>query len=479
MGERPTREELIELAKRDPEAIADLVLSLFDRLEKLEEEVAELKRNSRNSSKPPSSDNNRNKPPKSQRKRGGRKPGGQRGHQGHHLELVEDPDIVVTHELEGCCEGCGRDLREVEITGHERRQVHDLPEKISLEITEHQVKKGRCQCGKQHKASFPEGVQAPVQYGERLSALVVYLSSYQLIPCERLSEFCADVFDCPLSPGTVVNMVARAGARAGPVAEAIKEKLREAEFIHCDETGTKILGANQWLHVTSTAELAYFHIDPKRGFEALERIGILQDYTGWVIHDYYSSYYRFENCYHGLCNAHHLRDLTYIAEDLGQSWASEMKGLLLEAKRLKDRENAGGRVVGPKTLARLEERYEAILMEGYEINPEPERKKGQRGRLKRGKALNLLDRFWNRQDEVFGFLYFHLPFDNNEAERDLRMMKTRQKISGCFRNSTHAGVFTNLRSVITSAKKKAINVLRILSQTLKDPAEASRWLLTS
>lgn len=480
MSKRPTREELIDLAKRDPETIADLVLSLLDRVEKLEEEVAQLRRNSRNSSKPPSSDSsNPNKPPKSLRKRGKRKPGGQNGHEGHHLEMVDDPDVIVTHSLEGCCNGCGRDLGLVRASGLERRQVRDLPEEVSLEITEHQAEVGRCGCGKEHRASFPEEVRAPVQYGERLSALVVYLSSYQLIPCDRLSELCKDVFNCTLSPGTVINMVARAGSRAGPIAEAIKGQIRQADWIHCDETGCRVRGKTQWLHVAATPSLAYFHIDEKRGYEAMKRMGILESYEGWVIHDYYASYYRFEKCHHGLCNVHHLRDLTYLAEDLDQPWGSDMIALLLEIKKRKEREQSGGRKIGEKTLSKLEGRYETILLEGYALNPEPERREGQRGRVKRGKALNLLDRFRDRQHEVLGYLYFDLPFDNNEAERDLRMMKTRQKISGCFRSANHAEYFCSLRSVITSARKNAINVLQMLTITLKAPHKATQLLLPS
>lgn len=480
MSKRPTRDELIDLAKRDPEGIADLVLSLFDRLEKLEEEVAELKRNSRNSSKPPSSDSSKpNKPPKSLRKRGKRKPGGQKGHPGHHLEMVHNPDMVITHLSEGCCGNCGRDLGSASKVRVERRQVHDLPEKVALKVTEHQVEVKCCRCGKENKGSFPEDVRAPVQYGERLSSLVVYLSSYQLIPCDRLSELCEDVFHCSLSPGTVINMVGRAGSRAGPIAAAIKERIRQSDWIHSDETGTRILGKTQWLHVASTPQLAYYHIDEKRGFEAMERMDILPDYEGWVIHDYYSSYYRLEKCQHGLCNVHHLRDLTYLAEEQEQGWASEMIDLLLKIKNRKEREQSGGRKIGEKTLSKYESCYKAILEKGYALNPEPERKPGQRGRLKRGKALNLLDRFRDRQQEVLAFLYFDLPFDNNEAERDLRMMKTRQKISGCFRSATHAAYFCSLRSLITSARKKGRNILQTLSMTVKDPVKATQMLLTT
>lgn len=481
MSSRPSRAELLRLAKQDPEAIVDLLLSLYDRVEKLEAELAELKRNSRNSSKPPSSDrNNPNKPPKDKGRKRKRRPGGQKGHQGHTLKQVDNPDHVIIHKLSGPCKHCGANFGDLKSESYEARQVFDLPEKIELEVTEHRAESGECPCcGKPVKAEFPEAVQAPVQYGDRIQALVIYLHVYQLLPCERLSELCKDVFNCPMSPGTVANFLKKAGARAGPIAESIKERIRQSEWIHCDETGTNLFGKNHWLHVASTPEFAYFHIDRKRGREALDRMGILHGYEGWVVHDFYSSYYQFEECFHGLCNAHHLRDLIYIEEDLGQEWAGELIELLLEAKKLKDRERAGGRRVSERTMAKLKRRYDAILRRGYEQNPEPEVPSGKRGRPKRGKALNLLDRLWYRFEEVLAFLYYDIPFDNNEAERDLRMMKTKQKISGCFRSAPHAEAFASVRSIITSAKKKAVNILQILSVTLRNRQKAERLLFTS
>ena len=209
----------------------------------------------------------------------------------------------------------------------------------------------------------------------------------------------------------------------------------------------------------------------------MEAMGVLGSYKGYAIHDYLASYYRFEGLLHGLCNAHHLRDLTSVHEDHGQAWAADMIGLLLEAKKLKERERAGGRRVGAGTLERLQHRYFEVLEAGYAINPEPERRPGQRGRLKRGKPLNLLDRFRDRSEEVMAFLIHDMPFDNNQAERDLRMMKTKQKISGCFRNLTHAKAFADLRSVISTAKKRSVNVIEIIQITLSDPQEAQSLLL--
>ncbi len=275
----------------------------------------------------------------------------------------------------------------------------------------------------------------------------------------------------------MTGFLEKAGARAGPVVEEIKEKIRTQPFIHFDETGLSLSGEIHWLHTASTPQFTCLHIDRHRGLPAMEAMGVIAGYGGHAIHDYLASYYRFEGLLHGLSNAHHLRDLTCVHEDHGQGWAAAMIGLLLEAKKLKEREWAGGRKVGPVTLNRLQERYFDILEDGYRINPEPVRRPGQKGRLKRGKPLNLLERFCDRHEEVMAFLIYDVPFDNNQAERDLRMMKTKQKISGCFRNLTHARAFAALRSIISTAKKQSINVLEIIKTTLSNPLEAQAILL--
>lgn len=466
---------------------ASQLLAVIVRFEQLEEKVASLESNSRNSSKPPSSDrHNPNKPKKPGGRKGKRKrkPGGQKGHTGKTLEQVPDPDHVEDHKLDrrgGKCGHCQGSLRGAESTGFEKRQVFDLPRKIAIEVTEHRAETGICPCcGKKVKASFPEEVTAPVQYGERIQTLVIYLHTYQLLPCERLGEFFGDVFGCSLCPGTVCSMLKKGGARAGPVYEAIKSTVIQAVFLHCDETGLSISGKLHWLHTASTPGLVYLHIDKHRGEAALRAMGILEGFEGWVVHDFLSAYYRIDGLKHVLCNAHLLRDLICVHEDHGQPWAADMMALLLEAKKLKDRELSGGRPIGPGTLTRLHERYVEILEAGYAINPEPERRPGQRGRLKRGKPLNLLMRLDERSDEVMAFLvHAEVPFDNNEAERDLRMMKVKQKISGCFRSIDHGRAFAGLRSIIASAKKQAINVLEILTLTLNNPEKAQQTLLGS
>lgn len=457
-----------------------LLLALVTRIEKLEEEIAALRRNSGNSSKPPSSDrHNPNKPEKKQRRgRGKRRPGGQKGHPGGTLERVADPDHVVEHPLPGRCDGCAASLRGVVAGGHEARQVFDLPEKITLEVTEHRAHTGNCPCcGKKVRAAFPEGVRAPVQYGARVRAVATYLHAYQLLPCERLGELFADLFGHRIGTATVSRLLLDGGDQAAGVVEGIREKIREAPFIHCDETGLSLCGRNIWLHTAATPGLTYLHVNEQRGLPALLEMRVLTGYGGTAVHDYFGSYYNIGDLDHSLCNAHHLRDLKAVEEDPVQQWARDMRALLLDAKARVAREKARERRVGDRTIAALQDRYYEIIAAGYEVNPEPVRRPGQKGRLKRGKALNLLDRFRDRAMEVMGFLISDLPFDNNQAERDLRMMKTKQKISGCFRSMLHAKAFANLRSVIASAKKGSKDVLGILTKTLADPAKALACLL--
>jgi transposase len=484
--ERPTREQLIELAKSDPEAIADLVLMLWDRVDALEARLAQLERNSANSSKPPSSDRDSFNPPpkpKSLRKKSGRKPGGQAGHQGDTLRQIDDPERVVEHRLraEAQCPRCGATIEESDegplLKGQcECRQVFELPA-IRIEVTEHRAERRRCgRCGTQVSAAFPEGVNSPAQYGEGIQAAALYLGAHQLIPYQRLSEVFTDLFGCPLSSGTLANFVKRGGAKAGESMKPVRNALRLAKLAHADETGCRLHGKRHWLHVFSTAKLTSYHIDSKRGSEGMDRLGLLGGFAGSLVHDFLSSYYRF-GCEHFLCAAHLLRELVYLHEEMDQPWAADMIALLREAKKLRDRDRnrpqGARRVIGEKTRLRIALRYCEIVLEGLALNPEPPPPpKGKRGRIKRGKALNLLIRLEERYEQIMGFFeYEHVPFDNNQAERDLRMMKTREKISGTFRSDQHAQAFCDLRSVISSARKQSRNLLDTLAELLTSPAD--------
>jgi transposase len=478
------------MARNDPEAIADLVLALWDRGEALEAKIASLEMNSRNSSKPPSSDkgNFTGAPPKKrERKKSRRKPGGRKGHKGHTLEQAENPDRIVEHRIApgDVCPKCGAPLEDgarPDCGECERRQVFDLPA-LRFEITEHRAERRICaNCGQTARAPFPEGVDAPAQYGAGFRTLALYLGGENHIPFHRLSRIFSDLFGGGPGVGALSNFVKHAGKKAEKAGEFIKQAVSEAAAAHFDETGFRLLGKLHWLHVASTARLTCYHIDEKRGAEAMRNFGILEKFCGRAVHDYFKSYYQFEDFLHALCNAHLIRELIFLHEQLGEKWAAKMIALLLEAKMLRTREDArppgSRRVLGAGTRKRIRREYFAIVGEGRRENPEPgPPPPGRRGRPKRGKPLNMLDRLESRYDEIMAFFECEgVPFDNNQAERDIRMMKLHDKISGTFRSEEHARAFCNLRSVISTARKQGRNVMETLSELLSSPEALGRSL---
>lgn len=441
---------------RDPEGMADLALAFWDRFEILEAKVASLERNSRSSSKPPSSDkgnfSNPPKPkPKSLRRKSGKKPGGQKGHPGDTLQQTKTPDHIEEHRLsaESRCPACGAIhspktpekalAREACVC----RQVYDLPP-IEIEVTEHRAEKACCQdCGNIFSAAFPPEADSHVQYGPRLQGAALYLGSYQMIPYQRLAETFREIFHCSLSQGTLANIVRRGGKRARLAMQPIRQALLQAKTAHADETGCSVENQRQWLHVFSTAKLTAFHLDAKRGAEAMERAGLIPNFRGNLVHDGLGAYHSFRNCAHFFCNAHLQRELVYLHEEMDQKWAGDMITLLLEAKKLAAREanrkEASRHVIGEKTIKRIMAKYSDIIIAGHAVNPEPPPPPpGKRGRVKRGKALNLLKRFDENALEIMGFFVDgNIPYDNNQAERDLRMMKVREKISGTYRSGEY------------------------------------------
>lgn len=468
---------------------------LWDKVEKLEARIAVLESNSRNSSKPPSSDkgNFSNPPkPKSLRKRTGRKPGGQKGHQGSTLKQVEQADHVIEHRFSAgdTCPKCEEALnvsnfsKAIDEATCEKRQVFELPP-VKIEVTEHRAQRCTClNCGAKVVATFPTEVKAPVQYGTNFQATALYLGGYQLIPYQRLGELFRDLFGCSLSEGTLSNFVKRGGQKAKQTSDHIRQALKQESVIHLDETGCRQHGKRHWLHVACTEKLTFYHIDAKRGKEAMLNMGILEGYTGKVVHDFWKSYYHFELCEHYLCNAHLLRELEYVAEELKQRWARKMYDVLIEAKKLRARENAreptSARVIGEQTELRISLLYCEAILEGYGVNPVPKRIPGQRGAVAKGKSLNLLHRLEERIEEILSFFTDEsVPFDNNQAERDIRMMKTREKISGTFRSEENAQAFCDLRSVISSARKQSHRIIDALTQVVHSPENLGKLLAYS
>ncbi len=434
---------------------------------RIEELEGQLKKDSRTSHKAPSSDGPKKpKRTRSRRQASGRKPGGQGGHEYHGLDPVADPDYVELYPPSQCQE-CGWDLSAQAALDYERRQVFDLPV-LGLEVTEHRsICKGCPACGSVSWGEYPEDVISLVQYGERMQALSVYLSDYQLLPYERQRELFADVFDHRLSVGTLENAGRRCERRLTPVVEAIRQTLIGSAVVHFDESGLRVGGQGQWLHVASTPSLTYYAVHPNRGRQALEAIAILPHFQGHAIHDGYSSYWGYEQCEHGLCNAHHLRELTFVQEHYEQRWAKEMIDCLMEIKQAVEKARARGKTkLSRKIRQAFQRRYETILEQALEqIPPLPPAASPRRGRKKQHPAKNLRDRLRHHQNAVLAFLYdFQVPFDNNQAERDIRMLKVQQKISGGFRKAHGAQRFSHIRSYISTVRKHGLNVLEALQR---------------
>jgi transposase len=456
------REEAEKIYDQGKDAVVDLILQLVDRIEKLE---GQLKKNSHNSSKPPSSDGlKKKKRTRSQRKRSGKKSGGQKGHKGKTLEQSDKPDETI-HLSVKRCSCCEELLENHEPKYHEKRQVFEIP-RLSPLITEYQAEIKDChRCGVENKADFPEGVTHPVQYGNYLKGVVTYFRYYQLIPLERSREIFEDIFSIPLCEGTIVNTSKKCAVSLGGFYEWIIEKLRHSRVVNFDETGINIGGKLHWLHNASTPLLTSYLVHQKRGSDACDAFGILPVFKGTAVHDHWSSYFKYD-CTHSLCNSHHLRELQFVYEQYEQKWAQKMMSFLCELKCEVEKAGSEGKLLENHRMKYYENRYKRILREGFHANPppEPERKK-KRGRKKKGKVLCLLERLRDYRKEVLAFMYdLDVPFDNNLAERDVRMVKVQQKISGLFRTFSGAEQFCIIRSFISTVKKQDFCVLDALEK---------------
>jgi transposase len=453
---------VIEQQQRVIEGLQQQLARLREQMQALQERV---QKDSHNSHLPPSSDRF-HRQPKSLRTKSGKKPGGQVGHPGSGLRLSPTPDQVLVHPVE-VCQHCHADLRQVPSLQVERRQVLDLPPK-RLVVIEHQTQQKYCpSCQQISTAAFPPNVRAPLQYGAALGAVGVYLVQQQLLPYERACEVLADLLGASMSVGTLQGLVERCAQQLEPVEEQIKAALRQAPVLHQDETGLYVAGQRQWMHVSATERLTHYAVHPKRGKAGLDAIGILADFQGVSVHDGWRSYWQF-GCQHALCNVHHLRELLFLEEEQQQVWAGEMKELLLDIKAAVAQARTEGRTsLHPVEVADWKARYQALLAEGYQANPPPPAQVGQKGRRKQSAARNLLDRLSTHQEAVLRFLdNFAVPFDNNRAERDIRMVKVQQKVAGCFRSEAGAGAFCRIRGYLSTLRKQGLAVLAPLEQAL-------------
>ncbi len=460
-----TREEILVLCASNPEVIAYIV-SLESQIKELTARLialeSRLNQNSRNSSRPPSTDYFvKEKPkPKSLRKPSGKKPGGQEGHPGTTLDMVDHPDSGIEHSLT-CCKVCGSTLENVEVEAYERRQVFDIPP-VNLIVTEHksQIKTCPC-CGKLNKAIFPESVKYPVQYGPNILASAIYCKNYQFVPYDRISELFEDIMGIKICPATIIRAERECFQNLEKFENVIREKLLASPVVNFDETGMKIEGKRHWLHVASNEKYTCYFAHPKRGSEAIDAMGILPGFKGVAVHDGWKPYNVYD-CDHALCNAHLQRELTGIEENYKQQWAKEMNELLTEMKKYTDECKEQLRELDFEQIKALEERFDAIIIKAIEENPHSlnPQKQGKRGKNPKTKARNLLDRFIEHKEKILRFLTdLKVPFENNQAERDIRMMKLQQKISGTFRTTQGAQAFCRIRAYISTGKKNNLPVL--------------------
>ena len=467
------------------EQLAALVVEQAATIERLEGEVAELRvevvelkrrlaQNSRNSSRPPSSDGLAKPPPRSLRRATGRKPGGQPGHQGGHLEQVAVPDEVVDH-LPRVCAGCRGDLSAAEQVGRLARQVFDLPT-IRLRVTEHRASRWRCACGHETTAVFPQAVGAPVQYGPRVRALGLYLVSYQHLPYARAAAVMSDWLGMPVSTGTLAAFMGRGARDLGSFLDDVHAQITAAPVAHFDETGARAAGRLRWLFSASTSRATFFSLHDKRGFDGLNHAGVLPAFTGVAVHDGFKPYRDYANVTHALCNVHHLRELLGVIEqaagDPQQQWAVRMDRFLRKLQTVVGHvRDAGHDRFEPDQLTRIHNAYGQIITLGHHTNPVNTTRIGKRGLIAQTPARNLLVRLDRDRDAVLRFAHdFRIPFDNNQAERDIRMVKLQQKISGCWRTITGAERFLAIRAYLSTANKNHQPIAGVLTAlAARDP----------
>lgn len=460
---RAENEQLRTQMREQVTAALATIEQLQMRVQELE---ARLKQDSHNSHWPPSRDTGRQTKTRSLRQRSGKKPGGQAGHAGETLKMVAEADAVIVHRPQACA-ACGRSLQDATEAAEEseRRQVFDLPP-LRLVVTEHRVANVSCPaCQARSRGEFPAEAAQAVQYGPRVKGLGVYLHHQHLLPVARVSQVLGDLFGAAPSAGSIIHWRQAAGEQVRETVAQIVEQLRQVKVLHCDESGLYVGGARVWVHVACTPHLSCYGVHAKRGQPGIDALGVLPHFRGTAVHDGWTPYALYD-CRHALCNVHHLRDLTYAHEELGQGWAEEFMRFLLEVKAQVEQAKAqGATTLPPDQRLAIDRRYQQLVDEALHATSPPAGgwPRGKRGRERKSKARNLAERLERHRPQILTFADdFAVPFDNNLAERDIRMLKVQQKISGCFRSWDGAHAACRLRSYLSTLGKQGHDAFTLL-----------------
>lgn len=487
-----TKDEIIKQLLQQVESLRAMVDSLTTALDtqtatldaqteligKLNQTIQELKeqinKNSQNSSKPPSSDGFKKPAPKSLRKASGKKAGGQKGHTGTHLAVVAKPDEVIKH-MPPSCDGCPHYQR-CQGTACVAQKRHVVDAVVTVHIAEHQLLEiPICMLhGDLRKGVFPDNIKAPVQYGENLQSLAVALNTVGAVSIKRTHEILSGVFNIPIATGSISNMVKRCGEYLTDTVLKIKQKVMKSSLGHFDETGTRVNKKLWWVHNASNDAYTYLDISKKRGFDGMEQCGVLGGFHGIAVHDCWASYWRYPHMEHAVCCAHLLRELTGISEHYPeQKWAPAFIDLLIEMKQVKEKAIDGGKVeLSYYHHHKFDKRYEKLIRLAREENPLALPAQKKRGRKKKGKVLALVERLETHKASVCLFLHnFAVPFDNNQAERDIRMVKVKTKVSGCFRREDGARQYLKIMSYIGTAHKHGYNAYEAIRNAISGSAD--------
>lgn len=466
----------IDFLTKQNNALTATVDSMNQTITELNQTIRELReqlnKNSKNSSKPPSSDGLKKPAVKkntSLRESSGKKHGAQEGHNGVHLSVISDPDHIEDH-MHSDCTGCPHRVKCLSKACIKETR-HEVDTVVTVDVTAHNLIEVR-ECplhGGVKTGSFPKNIKATVQYGQNLQAMVVAFNTVGAVSINRTHEILSSVFNIPLATGTIKNMVTRCAESLEDTYERIRLKMVMLGLIHCDETGGRVDGKTCWVHVASDQDYTYLTINQKRGQIGMDAADVLPHARGIIVHDCWGSYWKYQDVTHAICCAHLLRELNGVIENHPeQTWAPKFKKLLLDMKKVRDKALLSDKdEVSYYHRHKFDKEYDAIIKTAYEENPLPETSANKRGRKKKSKVLNLICRLDNYKESVCLFIKnLCVPFDNNQAERDLRMIKVKTKVSGCFRSEEGAQEYLTIMSYIGSARKHGINAFTAIREAL-------------